>query len=254
MSQLTALPRPATRAARPSRPASRTTSSAAPRLRVVETKNAAEHTGVGFVVLCIVLLVGGLISLLLLNTNRAQESFAIEKLQARSASLTDQQQGLSSQLDAISAPQQLALRAQSMGLAPATKVRYVRKSDGRVLGVAKRSGQDSALTVDTLPSTPASRAAGVAVSTASSGLLVTKPLPAAVKAKSDAAAKSKTVQKSTAKDAKKATSKKPTSKSKNSSSKSGNQSTSGKSTNGDKSGGTAKPTAQSTPKSTQSAN
>lgn len=178
MSQLTALPRPATRAARPARPASRGARSpapAAPRLRVVETKDAAEHTGVGFVVLCVLLLVLGLLSLLLLNTNRAQESFAIDKLQSKSAALTDQQQQLSSEIDAQSAPQQLALRAQKMGLAPAARIRYVRKADGKVLGVAKRSGKDSTFTVGTLPSTPASRAAGTAVSTASAGLLVSKP-------------------------------------------------------------------------------
>lgn len=174
MSQLTALPRPATRAARTAQPARRTTSST-PRLRVVETQEAAEHTGVGFVLLCVLLLVGGLLSLLLLNTNRAQESFAIDKLQAKSAALTDEQQQLSGEIDAQSAPQQLALRAQQMGLKPASKVRYVRKADGKVLGVAKRSAKDSAITVGTLPSTPASRAAGTAVSAASSGLLVTEP-------------------------------------------------------------------------------
>lgn len=195
MSQLTALPRPATRAARQSR--STRPSPNTPRLRVVETKDAAEHTGVGFVILCVLLLVGGLISLLLLNTNRAQESFAIEKLQAKSASLTDQQQQLASEIDRISAPQQLALQAQGLGLRPATKIRYVRASDGKRLGVAKRSAKGSALTVDTLPSTPASRAAGVAVSTASAGLLVTKPLPAVVKAKPDVVKRAEKQQKTT---------------------------------------------------------
>lgn len=174
MSQLTALPRPTTKAARPARPA-RSTTQTAPRLRVVETKDTAEHSGVGFVALCVLLLVGGLLSLLLLNTNRAQESFAIKKLQSKSAALTDEQQQLSSEIDAQSAPQQLALRAQKMGLAPATKIRYVRKADGTTLGVAKRPHSDDAFTVGTLPSTPASRAAGKAVSTASEGLLVSKP-------------------------------------------------------------------------------
>ncbi|MFC6706138.1 hypothetical protein [Flexivirga alba] len=189
MSQLT-LPRPAARATRTAQPARRTTPST-PRLRVVETQDAAEHTGVGFVVLCVLLLVGGLISLLLLNTNRAQSSFAIEKLQAKSATLTDEQQQLASDIDAQSAPQQLALRAQKMGLEPASTVRYVRKADGTVLGVAKRSGKDSAITVGTLPSTPASRAAGAAVSAASSGLLVTKPQTLKVeKAKPETATKS----------------------------------------------------------------
>ena len=208
MSQLTALPRPATRAARTA-PSARATSVSAPRLRVVQTQDAAEHTGVGFVLLCVFLLVSGLIALLLLNTNRAQESFAIEKLQVKSAALTDQQQQLAGEIDAQSAPQQLALRAQQMGLRPATKVRYVRKADGTVLGVAKRSGADSTITVGTLPSTPASRAAGTAVSAASSGLLVTTPKTLKVeKAKPE---KSGTTGKHTkpAKDAKKPAKNKP---------------------------------------------
>lgn len=229
MSQLTALPRPAAKAARPARPAR--AASSPPRLRVVETKDAAEHTGVGFVVLCILLLVSGLISLLLLNTNRAQESFAIEKLQARSAGLTDQQQQLSSEIDAMSAPQQLALRAQHMGLQPASKIRYVRKSDGKLLGVAKRSVKDSTITVGTLPSTPASQVAGAAVSEASVGLLVTKPKPAHTK---PTAAKSSTSK------ATKGTSKKPVQKSPTDAKKSGKQGTAGKS------GGTATPTPKST--------
>ncbi|RNI20258.1 hypothetical protein [Flexivirga caeni] len=176
MSQLTALPRPASRADRPTRPAR--PAAQPPRLRVVEAKDAAEHTGVGFVLLCVLLLVGGLIGLLLLNTDRAQESFAAQNLQSQSSSLTDQQQALSGDIDAMSAPQQLALQAQRMGLVQATTTRFVRASDGKLLGVAKRSAKDSALTVETLPTTPASQVAAEAVSAASSGLLVTKPKPA----------------------------------------------------------------------------
>ena len=92
-----------------------------------------------------------------------------------------------------------------MGLRPATKIRYVRVSDGTSLGVAKRSAKDSTLTVDTLPSTPASQAAGVAVSAASSGLLVTKPLPPVVKAKPDPAPTSTTAKKGSKNASKKST-------------------------------------------------
>ncbi|NNG39631.1 hypothetical protein HJ588_10150 [Flexivirga sp. ID2601S] len=176
MSQLTALPRPTAKSTRlPKRPAATTSR---PSLRVVQHQDAAEHSGVGFVMLCVFLLVGGLIALLLLNTSRAQQSFAIDKLQAKSANLTDQQQAISSQLDDLAAPQQLALRAQQLGLVPAKNVKYVRKADGKVLGVAKASGAQSAFTVGTLPSTPASRAADATTSAASLGLVITKPKPA----------------------------------------------------------------------------
>lgn len=201
---MTALPRPATRSTRAphrvptARPGANRTGAAArsasrPTLRVVQTRDAKEHSGVGFVVTCVLLLVGGLIALLLLNTERAQQSFAIDKLQAKSALMTDQQQALSAQVDDLSAPQELARRAQEMGLVTASKVKYVRKSDGKVLGESSPSGGGQQINVGTLPSTPASRAAAKGVTAANLGLVVTDE--ATVKkqaaAKAKAAAKKK---------------------------------------------------------------
>lgn len=173
MSQLTASPCPITRPIR-------STASARPRLLLVETRDTTEHYGVGFVLLCIVLLVGGLLSLLLLNTNRAQQSFALDKLQAQSGSLTDIQEELGAEMDSLTAPQQLALRAQAIGLTPATQVKYIRKADGKVLGVAKKSGTISPFRVGTLPSTSATRAANTVTSVAELDVIMTKPQQKAV--------------------------------------------------------------------------
>ncbi|WP_265444378.1 hypothetical protein [Flexivirga meconopsidis] len=241
MSQLTALPRPTAKSTRLPKRAATTTSR--PSLRVVQHQDAAEHSGVGFVLLCVFLLVGGLIALLLLNTSRAQQSFAIDKLQAKSANLTDQQQAISSQLDDLAAPQQLALRAQQLGLEPAKNVKYVRKADGKVLGVAKASGAQSAFTVGTLPSTPASRAADATTSAASLGLVITKPKPATKDPKAAAKSDSKN-----AKNAKKdkTTSGKSAATSPAKSAASTKQQTEKKTGNADK----AKATSTSTPKPT----
>ncbi|TWP35190.1 hypothetical protein [Leekyejoonella antrihumi] len=176
MSQQTAV-RQRTRPARPSTTHPKA-QQATPRLRVVQPADTHATEGVGFVVACLLLLVSGLVVLLLLNTVRAQQSFTMDRLQAQSNTLSDTQQELQSDLDNVSAPQQLALKAQSLGLRPASKIRYVRKSDGKVLGVAKDSSQAGPFTVGTLPTTPASQAAGAAQAAASAGLVAVKPKPA----------------------------------------------------------------------------
>ncbi|TWE13246.1 hypothetical protein [Rudaeicoccus suwonensis] len=189
MSQMTASARTARPVRLPARPAP--VAATRPRLHAVPTAEAPEHRGVGFVLLCVVLLAGGLISLLVLNTDRAQQSFVIANLQARSASLADVQQELSSNVDLLGSPENLARRATAMGLGPAKQVRYVDRATGKVLGVANNAGTGSPFTVDTLPSTPASQTANGAVFAGGLGVLVTpNPPKAAAKTTTKTPAKS----------------------------------------------------------------
>ena len=81
MSQMTATARVASRA--PQRRA------AAPQpLRVVPARAGQPGSGM-FAALCLLLLVGGLMALLMLNTSMAEESFTLHKAQATSGELTD---------------------------------------------------------------------------------------------------------------------------------------------------------------------
>ncbi|GAB3585066.1 hypothetical protein [Calidifontibacter terrae] len=146
------------------------------RLKLVQPA-VAQQSGIGFVVLCVSLVVAGFLSVLLLNTARAQQQYTIDDLQSQTSRLAGTQQELSSEIDALSAPQQLALKAQEMGLAPASKVTYVRASDRRVVGVASGAAVGSAFTVDTLPTTPTSKLAGLAVSTAGQSVVIAAPKP-----------------------------------------------------------------------------
>ncbi|WP_156822572.1 hypothetical protein [Demetria terragena] len=136
-----------------------------PRLRVV-TGSEVRRSRTGFTVLCSTLLALGLLALLLLNTARAEQSFALGELQKSSTSLSDNERQLRSDISNVSAPQQVALKAQEMGMVPAPQVAYVRSSDGKVLGVADRAPGDNTFTVGTLPDTPASRVADSAVKAA----------------------------------------------------------------------------------------
>ncbi len=200
MSQLTAL-----RAPRTSSRTGTATTSSRPRLRVVAPADTPATGGVGFAIGCMVLLVCGLVAVLLLNTVRAQQSFTLDTLQSRSTVLSDRQQSLGTDLQRASAPQQLALRAERMGLRPADKVRYVRASDGKVLGVAKAGAAGTPFTVGTLPTTPASRAAGVATAAATDGIVEVKPPSAKKKAKGSSSGTHDRAQKKSADQSKKST-------------------------------------------------
>lgn len=220
MSQLSLAPTPVRRAGAPARtalPAPRRTSTStrpgsAPAVKAPRRTSAVvappqtRGVGVGFVVICLLAMVGGLMALLLLNTQRAEQSFALDRLQAKSASLSATQESLDGQLDAVSAPQQLALQAQAQGMVPATSVRFV-DSNGKTVGVAKGSASANPFTVGTLPSTPASKVAALAASAASAGVQLPAAPPAttlatvppAVSTKPSATATPKATQQPTAK-------------------------------------------------------
>ncbi|KYH43956.1 hypothetical protein [Branchiibius sp. NY16-3462-2] len=190
MSQLSLAPTPARRPAKSARtalPAARRTPSGtrpgsapaakgARRTSAVVAPPQTRGVGIGFVMICLLAMVGGLVALLLLNTQRAEQSFALDRLQAKSASLAATQESLDGQLDAVSAPQQLALQAQAQGMVPATSIRFV-DSNGKTVGVAKGSASANRFTVGTLPSTPASTVAALAASAASAGVQLPAPAP-----------------------------------------------------------------------------
>lgn len=117
-----AAPRPSSRPPRPT-------------LRVVRAPMVERGRAV-FAVTCLLLLVSGLLSLLLINTALAQGSFALHDLQTRSDELADRQQSLRQSIDVEAAPARLAARAQALGMVPSQSPAFLRLSDGRLLGVA----------------------------------------------------------------------------------------------------------------------
>ena len=86
-----------------------------------------------FAALVALLLAGGLVALLLLNTALNQGSFELTQLQQQTTRLTDQQQGLQQQIAAWSAPDDLAARARQLGMVPGGVPAFL-KDDGTVLG------------------------------------------------------------------------------------------------------------------------
>ncbi|MEV7285749.1 hypothetical protein AB0O01_14475 [Streptomyces sp. NPDC093252] len=87
-----------------------------------------------FVLLVVVLLGGGLIGLLVLNSALSEGSFRLADLQRDTKALTDEQQALQRDIDAYSAPQALQRRARELGMVPGGDPAFL-GPDGKVRGV-----------------------------------------------------------------------------------------------------------------------
>ncbi|MFE4452559.1 septum formation initiator family protein [Streptomyces sp. NPDC056796] len=91
-----------------------------------------------FVLLVVLLLAGGLISLLLLNSALNEGSFRLSKLKRETTELTDEQQALQRDVDGYAEPDALERRARELGMVPGGSPAFL-NPDGTVSGVAERA-------------------------------------------------------------------------------------------------------------------
>ncbi|GGM87767.1 septum formation initiator family protein [Streptomyces fuscichromogenes] len=87
-----------------------------------------------FVLLVVLLLGGGLISLLVLNSALSEGSFKLDDLQKQTKNLTDEEQALQRDIDAYSAPDALQRRARELGMVPGGDPAFL-GPDGTVKGI-----------------------------------------------------------------------------------------------------------------------
>jgi hypothetical protein len=87
-----------------------------------------------FVTLVVVLLAGGLLGLLALNTLLAQGAFRVHALTLQGKVLADREQVLQRDVEAQRTPRALADRATALGMVPAGPPAFLRLQDGVVLG------------------------------------------------------------------------------------------------------------------------
>lgn len=106
---------------------------------------------VPFVSLVSLVLVGGVIGLLLFNTNMQQLSFTATTLQSRAAVLGAQEQSLQMRLETLRDPQKVAARAKVLRMVPASSPAFIRLSDGAVLGNPSVADPLEALRISPLP-------------------------------------------------------------------------------------------------------
>ncbi|MFE4694121.1 septum formation initiator family protein [Streptomyces sp. NPDC056749] len=91
-----------------------------------------------FVLLVVLLLAGGLISLLVLNSALNEGSFRLSKLKRETTELTDEQQALQRDVDSYSEPDALERRARELGMVPGGSPAFL-NPDGTVSGVPERA-------------------------------------------------------------------------------------------------------------------
>lgn len=133
-----------------------------------------------FALLVVLLLGGGLITLLLLNSALNEGSFRLSELKKRTTELTDEQQALQHDVDGYSKPDALERRARELGMVPGGSPAFL-QPDGTVRGVPSEA---TALptpavqrqTQQAVPPPPAASATSTASVTGSpSATPVTKP-------------------------------------------------------------------------------
>ena len=106
------------------------------------SRGSSRHGGPGqaartpFVLLVVLLLGGGLIGLLVLNSALSEGSFKLDDLQKETKSLTDEEQALQRDIDAYSAPDALQRRARELGMVPGGDPAFL-DPDGTVKGVPR---------------------------------------------------------------------------------------------------------------------
>jgi hypothetical protein len=128
---------------------------AAPARRQLKVVAPPEIQGNGmFLALCVALLLGGFVGVLMLNTAMAKGSYTMRDLQRRSDALADQQDSLQHTIDSVSGPGPLAQRARDLGMVPAETAAFLRLSDGKVLGVAKKAKANERFSVVTESKAP----------------------------------------------------------------------------------------------------
>ncbi|MFD6289101.1 septum formation initiator family protein [Streptomyces sp. NPDC060205] len=102
-----------------------------------------------FVLLVVLLLGGGLIGLLVLNSALSEGSFQLDDLQRDTKSLTDEEQALQRDVDAYSAPDALQRRARELGMVPGGDPAFL-NPDGTVRGVPSAAPEQPSVYVPVL--------------------------------------------------------------------------------------------------------
>ncbi|MER7187050.1 septum formation initiator family protein [Streptomyces hyaluromycini] len=128
-----------------------------------------------FVLLVVLLLSGGLIGLLVLNSALSEGSFRLDDLQKQTKNLTDEEQALQRDIDAYSAPDALQRRARELGMVPGGDPAFL-DPDGTVKGVPG----PAALRQTTVPLAPealGTPSAAVPTPTPTASVPVTAPAP-----------------------------------------------------------------------------
>ncbi|WP_112466551.1 septum formation initiator family protein [Streptomyces triticisoli] len=117
----------------------------AARLARLFPANRSQAARTPFVLLVVLLLGGGLIGLLMLNSALSEGAFQREGLRKDTKNLTDEEQALQRDIDAYSAPDALQRRARELGMVPGGDPAFL-APDGTVKGAPSPAPEQSPYT------------------------------------------------------------------------------------------------------------
>ncbi|WBC17067.1 hypothetical protein O7600_09645 [Micromonospora sp. WMMA1998] len=112
----------------------RTTGATTPRLRVAPPPPIRVPRA-PFVALILVLVVGGVLGILAINTKINENAFRLEKLQQQQAKLDVDEQQLNKEIAEQKDPGNLTANARKLGLVESEDPAYIRLPDGKTIGV-----------------------------------------------------------------------------------------------------------------------
>lgn len=115
------------------------------RLRVAAPPMPVARPRVSFVALILVLVVGGMLGILVVNSKVNENAFRLERLQQQQAALDIREQELEQEIDEAKVPGNLAARARQLGLVDPGPPAFIRLPDGRVIGVPTPAGGEPAI-------------------------------------------------------------------------------------------------------------
>ncbi|MEV0394342.1 hypothetical protein [Polymorphospora rubra] len=117
----------------------------APRLRVAPPRPVAVPRA-PFVAMILVLVVGGVLGILVINTKINENAFRLDGLQTEQAALDVREQKLEREIAQHEAPGNLTARARQLGLVESKQPAFIRLPDGQVIGIPKPAGGEPAIT------------------------------------------------------------------------------------------------------------
>ncbi|PMR58130.1 hypothetical protein C1A38_26325 [Verrucosispora sp. ts21] len=118
---------------------------AAPRLRVAPPPPVRVPRA-PFAALVVMLVVGGVLGILAVNTKINENAFRLLELQEQQAKLDVEQQQLTKQIADAEAPGNLAAQARKLGLVESGEPALIRLPDGKLIGVPQPAGGQASIT------------------------------------------------------------------------------------------------------------
>ncbi|WP_434741012.1 hypothetical protein [Micromonospora sp. SH-82] len=116
-----------------------------PRLRVAPPPPVSVPRA-PFAAMIVVLVVGGVLGILVVNTKINENAFRLEKLQQQQIKLDLDQQELEKEIAKQEAPGNLEANARKQGLVESTDPAYIRLPDGKVIGVPRPADGEPSVT------------------------------------------------------------------------------------------------------------